>query len=137
MISLLFSSFLLSIYHCQDFLPDLTVYMSKAAGVLKETETSDPSRAPVFFCGSVSFIFLAFCVVLLCVFMCCGIISRFESQCVLYIQYWCIDGKYIIYVARLRNGERRAFSESFHPFRAEPHKFYIYRQYTNIVFILQ
>jgi hypothetical protein len=37
MISLLFSSFLLSIYHCQDFLPDLTVYMSKAAGVLKET----------------------------------------------------------------------------------------------------
>jgi hypothetical protein len=86
----------------------------------------------VFFCGSVSFIFLAFCVVLLCVFMCCGIISRFESQCVLYIQYWCIDGKYIIYVARLRNGEMRAFSESFHPFRAEPHKFYIYRQYTNL-----
>jgi hypothetical protein len=31
-------------------------------------------------------------------------------------------------------GERQAFSESFHPFRAEPHKFYIYRQYTNIVF---
>jgi hypothetical protein len=37
----------------------------------------------------------------------------------------------------LKTGERRAFSESFHPFRAEPHKFYIYRQYTNIVFILQ
>ena len=37
----------------------------------------------------------------------------------------------------LETGERRAFSESFHPFRAEPHKFYIYRQYTNIVFILQ
>jgi hypothetical protein len=29
----------------------------------------------------------------------------------IYIQYWCIDGKYRIYVARLRNGERRAFSE--------------------------
>jgi hypothetical protein len=37
----------------------------------------------------------------------------------------------------LEAGERQAFSESFHPFRAEPHKFYIYRQYTNIVFILQ
>jgi hypothetical protein len=37
----------------------------------------------------------------------------------------------------LETGERRAFSESFRPFRAEPHKFYIYRQYTNIVFILQ
>jgi hypothetical protein len=49
-----------------------------------------------------------------------------------YIQYWCIDGNYRIYVARLRNGE----SESFQPFRVEPHKFYIYRQYTNIVFIL-
>jgi hypothetical protein len=34
-------------------------------------------------------------------------------------------------------GERTSFSESFHSFRAEPHKFYIYRQYTNIVFILQ
>jgi hypothetical protein len=37
----------------------------------------------------------------------------------------------------LETGERRAFSESFQPFRAEPYKFYIYRQYTNIVFILQ
>ena len=37
----------------------------------------------------------------------------------------------------LERGERRAFSESFLPFRAEPHAFYIYRQYTNIVFILQ
>ena len=38
------------------------------------------------------------------------------------IQYWCIDGKYIIYVARLRNGWGGAsFSESFHPFRAELH----------------
>jgi hypothetical protein len=54
-----------------------------------------------------------------------------------YIQYWCIDGKYRIYGTRLRNGERRAFSESFQPFRAEPHTFYMYRQYTNIVFILQ
>ena len=37
----------------------------------------------------------------------------------------------------LETGERQAFSESFQPFRAEPHKLYIYRQYTNIVFILQ
>jgi len=37
----------------------------------------------------------------------------------------------------LETGERRAFNQSFHPFRAEPHTFYIYRQYTNIVFILQ
>jgi len=35
------------------------------------------------------------------------------------IQYWCIDGKYRIYVARLRNGGKTSFSESFHPFRAE------------------
>ena len=34
-------------------------------------------------------------------------------------------------------GERRASSESFSPFRAESNKFYIYRQQTNIVFILQ
>ena len=37
----------------------------------------------------------------------------------------------------LELGKRTSFSKSFHPFRAEPHKFYIYRQYTNIVFILQ
>ena len=54
-----------------------------------------------------------------------------------YKQYWCIGGKYRIYVARLRNGGKMSFSESFHPFRAKPHQFYIYRQYTNIVFILQ
>ena len=36
----------------------------------------------------------------------------------------------------LETGEGRAFNESFQPFRAEPHKFYIFRQYTNIVFIL-
>jgi hypothetical protein len=36
----------------------------------------------------------------------------------LYIQYWCIDGKYRIYVARLRNEGKTSFSESFHPFRA-------------------
>jgi transketolase C-terminal domain/subunit len=32
----------------------------------------------------------------------------------------------------LQTGERRAISESFQAFLAEPHKFYIYRQYTNI-----
>ena len=37
----------------------------------------------------------------------------------------------------LETGKRRAFNESFHSFHAELHKFYIYRQYTNIVFILQ
>ena len=37
----------------------------------------------------------------------------------------------------LETGERQAFSESFHPFCAEPHKLFIYHQYTNIVFILQ
>ena len=37
----------------------------------------------------------------------------------------------------LETRERTSFSESFHPFRAEPHKFYIYCQYTNTVFILQ
>jgi hypothetical protein len=37
----------------------------------------------------------------------------------------------------LETGERGAFSESFQPFRTELHKFYIYRQYINIVFILQ
>ena len=53
------------------------------------------------------------------------------------MQYWCIDGKYKIYVARFRNGGKMSFRESFHPFRAETHTFYIYHQYTNIVFILQ
>ena len=36
----------------------------------------------------------------------------------------------------LETGERRAVDKSFQPFRAEPHKFYIYPQYTNIVYIL-
>ena len=43
----------------------------------------------------------------------------------LYIQYWCIDGKYRIYVARLRNWGKTSFSECFHSFSAEPHKFNI------------
>jgi hypothetical protein len=33
----------------------------------------------------------------------------------------------------LRNGVKTTSSDSFHPFRAEPHTFYIYRQYTNKV----
>ena len=53
------------------------------------------------------------------------------------IQYWCIDGNIEFMWRGLETGDRTSFSESFHPFRAEPHKFYIYRQYTNIVFILQ
>jgi len=53
------------------------------------------------------------------------------------MQYYCIDGKYRIDVARLRNGGKTRFIEYFRPYRAEPHKLYIYRQYTHIVFILQ
>jgi hypothetical protein len=34
----------------------------------------------------------------------------------IYIQYWGIDGKFGIYVARLRNGGYTSFSESFYPF---------------------
>jgi len=30
----------------------------------------------------------------------------------IHIQYWCIDGKYRIYVARLRNGGKTSFVES-------------------------
>jgi hypothetical protein len=38
----------------------------------------------------------------------------------------------------LETGERQALaSESFLPSCVKPHKFYIYRQYINIVFILQ
>ena len=44
----------------------------------------------------------------------------------IYIQYWSVD-----------EAEKRAFSESFSPFRAESNTFYIYCQQTNIVFILQ
>ena len=62
--------------------------------------------------------------------------NQIKVHFLLNIQYWCIDGKYRIYVAKLSNGGKTSFSESFHPFRAEPYKFYIYRQYTNIVFIL-
>jgi hypothetical protein len=53
-------------------LPDLTVYIGNTAGVLKEAGTAYSSRAseytPGFLMGSVLFIFLFFCVVLLCVF---------------------------------------------------------------------
>jgi hypothetical protein len=37
----------------------------------------------------------------------------------------------------LETRERRVFSESVYPFRAEPRKVYIYHQYTGILFILQ
>ena len=47
----------------------------------------------------------------------------------IYIQYWCIDGK--VRWGGLETGKRLTFSESFQPFRAEPHTFYICRQYTN------
>ena len=67
----------------------------------------------------------------------CKLYINKHQLSLIYIQYWCIDGKYIIQMARLRNGGKMSFRESFHLFRAEPHKFYIYRQYTNIVFIMQ
>ena len=74
--------------------------------------------------------------------LCATLSAKVNINCRLltkvYIQYWSVDGKYRIYLTRLRNGgERRAFSESFSPFRAESNKFYIYRQQINIVFILQ
>jgi hypothetical protein len=31
----------------------------------------------------------------------------YKASIELNIQYWCIDGKYRIYVARLRNGEKK------------------------------
>jgi hypothetical protein len=40
------------------------------------------------------------------------------------IQYWCIDGKYIIDGARLRNGGKASSSVSLHTIRAEPHILY-------------
>ena len=35
----------------------------------------------------------------------------------------------------LETGERTSFSESFHPFRAEPHKFYIITVNTSILYL--
>ena len=35
------------------------------------------------------------------------------------MQYWCIDGTYIIDVARLRNEGKMSLREFSHPFRAE------------------
>jgi hypothetical protein len=55
-------------------------------------------------------------------------LTMFVSYIYTILVYWRWRG--------LETWEGRAFSESFQPFRAEPHAFYIYRQYTNIVFIL-
>ena len=52
----------------------------------------------------------------------------------MYIQYWCIDGKYRMYVARLRNGEKTSISESFHPFCAEPHNTPILYLFYNTIY---
>jgi len=43
---------------------------------------------------------------------------RVNYSDLIHIQYCCIDGKYRMYVARLRNGRKTSFSEYFHPFRA-------------------
>jgi hypothetical protein len=50
------------------------------------------------------------------------------NQSILVVLVKPIDGTYRIYVARLRNGGKMSFSKSVHPFRAEPHKFYIYER---------
>ena len=64
-------------------------------------------------------------------------VVHFVNIACIQIQYWCIDGKDRIYVARRRNEKKTRFSETFRSFRAERHQLYIYRQYINIVFILQ
>ena len=77
-------------------------------------------------------------------------IQTFFVSCPPYnhVRYKCEKGYYIYNIGvltvniesmcrGLETGERRAFSESFHPFRAESHTLYIYCQYPNIVFILQ
>jgi hypothetical protein len=38
-------------------------------------------------------------------------------------------------VARLKNGGKMSFSESFHPFLAEPHTFYIFTANTPIFYL--
>ena len=47
------------------------------------------------------------------------IMERLHLSPLIHIQYWCIDDKYRMYVARLRKGGKTSFSE--------PHKCYIYR----------
>ena len=64
-------------------------------------------------------------------------VVHFVNFACIQIQYWCIDGKDRIYVARRRNEKKTSFSENFRSFRAQRHQLYIYRQYNNIVFILQ
>ena len=75
------------------------------------------------------------------VIKCCGSIVVNGIRTLIYVQYiYNIDALTvnIEFIWRgLETEERRAFCESFHPFRDEPHKFYIFRQYTNIIFILQ
>ena len=49
----------------------------------------------------------------------------------IHIQYWSIDGKYRIYLTRLRNGVKDELLASLSPrlrFRAESNKLYIYHQ---------
>ena len=61
---LLFTQIFPFLYHGQDFLPDLTVYISNTAGVLSEAGTAYPSRAseftPGFLVGSVLLILFRF-----------------------------------------------------------------------------
>jgi hypothetical protein len=91
----------------------------------------------VTYIGSLLWNCTAFCCNTYGLFTICLLWTCMAICCSIYIQYWCIDGKYRIYVTRLRNGGKTSFSEFFHLFRAEPHESCIYHQYTNIVFILQ
>ena len=42
----------------------------------------------------------------------------------MHMRYWCIDGKYRMYEARLRNEGKTKFSDSFQPFHAEQYCIY-------------
>ena len=64
-------------------------------------------------------------------------VVHFVNIACIQIQYWCIDGKDRIYVVRRRSEKKTSYSENFRSFRAQRHQLYIYRQYINIVFILQ
>ena len=73
---LLFTSMFFYLYHCQDFLPDLTVYMSDTVGVLLKAETlRAPEFTPACLEESVLLIFFSF--------VCCPIMLLYVLNSVL------------------------------------------------------
>ena len=96
------------LYHCQDIYRSwLYIYMSNTTGVLSEARTAYPCWAPEFTPGflmrSVLFIFLAFCVVLSCVFTfwvpCCDV--RYDLriiQCSVRLYLQCFVGGFMSYL---------------------------------------